>query len=65
MHAISEKGAVSVVDRRKCIGCGLCVTGCPNGIAKLEKKPQSEIVNPPLDFEACKHERISNRGLSE
>jgi len=65
VHAISEKEGVSVVDRKKCIGCGLCVTGCPNGVAKLEKKPESEIVNPPVDFEAWEHERLHNRGLDK
>jgi ferredoxin len=65
VHAISEKDGVSVVDRKKCIGCGLCVTGCPNGVAKLEKKPESEIVNPPVDFGAWEQERLRNRGLSE
>ena len=65
VHAISEKDGASVVDRKKCIGCGLCVTGCPNGVAKLEKKPKSEIVNPPADFESWEHERLRNRGLSE
>jgi NAD-dependent dihydropyrimidine dehydrogenase PreA subunit len=64
VHAISEKDGVSVVNRNKCIGCGLCVTGCPNGVAKLEKKPEREIVNPPIDFEAWEHERLRNRGLS-
>jgi electron transport complex protein RnfB len=65
VHAISEKEGVSVVDRKKCIGCGLCVTGCPNGVAKLEKKPESEIVSPPADFEAWEHERLRNRGLDK
>jgi electron transport complex protein RnfB len=65
VHAISENGGVSVVDRKKCIGCGLCVTGCPNGVAKLEKKPESEIVNPPADFEAWEHERLRYRGLGK
>jgi ferredoxin len=65
VHAISENGGVSVVDRKKCIGCGLCVTGCPNGVAKLEKKPESEIVNPPSDFGIWEHERLSNRARAE
>ncbi len=65
VHAISDSNGVSVVDRRKCIGCGLCVTGCPNGAAKLEKKPEEEIVSPPADFEAWEHERLHNRGLDE
>ncbi len=61
VHAVSEEGGVSAVDREKCIGCGLCVTGCPNGVARLEKKSESEIVNPPADFEAWEHERLRNR----
>jgi ferredoxin len=65
VHAISEKEGVSVVNRKKCIGCGLCVTGCPNGVAKLEKKPESELVNPPADFEAWERERLRNRGLDK
>jgi NAD-dependent dihydropyrimidine dehydrogenase PreA subunit len=61
VHAISEQNGVSVVDRKKCIGCGLCATGCPNGAAKLERKPENEIVNPPADFSTWEHERVRNR----
>jgi electron transport complex protein RnfB len=63
VHAISENNGVSVVDRKKCIGCGLCATGCPNGAARLEKKPEQEIVNPPVNFEAWERERLHSRGL--
>jgi NAD-dependent dihydropyrimidine dehydrogenase PreA subunit/DNA-binding Lrp family transcriptional regulator len=65
VHAISEQNGVSVVNLEKCIGCGLCVTGCPNGAAKLQRKPDDEIVNPPVDFATWEHERLRNRGLSE
>jgi len=65
VHAISEKDGVSVVDLNKCIGCGLCATGCPNGVAKLQRKPESKIVNPPADFENWEHERLINRGLDK
>ena len=64
VNAISEDNGVSVVDRKRCIGCGLCATGCPNGAAKLEKKPDNEIVTPPIDFEAWERERLDNRTLS-
>lgn len=64
VHAISDKDGVSVVDREKCIGCGLCVTGCPNEVARLEKKPDAEIVHPPADFASWENERLRNRGLA-
>jgi len=63
VKAISEKEGVSVVDTKRCVGCGLCVTGCPNEAAKLERKPESEIVHPPADFETWEEERLRNRGL--
>lgn len=63
VHAISEQNGVAVVDRKRCIGCGLCATGCPNNVAKLERKPDDEIVDPPVDYTAWEHERVRNRGL--
>jgi ferredoxin len=63
MHAISAQDAISVVDRTKCIGCGLCVTGCPVHVARLERKAEEEIVDPPKDFAAWEHDRLVNRGL--
>lgn len=65
VHAISENDGVSVVDRERCIGCGLCVSGCPNDIARLERKPEAEIVHPPADYATWEHERRLNRGLVE
>lgn len=64
VHAISEGDGVSVVDRERCIGCGLCVSGCPNDVARLERKPEAEIVHPPANFAAWEHERRLNRGLA-
>ena len=63
MHAISDQNSISVIDRRKCIGCGLCVTGCPYNVARLEKKAEEEIVNPPKNFAEWEHERLVNRGM--
>ncbi len=63
VHAISESDGVAVVNREQCIGCGLCVTGCPNKVPKLHRKPDSEIVQPPVDFATWEHERLRNRGL--
>jgi electron transport complex protein RnfB len=65
VHAISEQEGKSVVDLKKCIGCGLCASGCPNEAAKLKRKPDDEIVNPPVDFASWEHERLFNRGLDK
>ena len=63
VKAISEKDGVSCVDLKRCIGCGLCVTGCPNQVARLERKPEGEIIHPPEDFAVWELDRLQNRGL--
>jgi electron transport complex protein RnfB len=63
VDAISEQDGIAVVDRQRCIGCGLCVTGCPNDVARLQRKPDDEIVHPPKNFATWEHERLHNRGL--
>jgi ferredoxin len=55
---------VAVVDRQRCIGCGLCVTGCPNDVARLQRRPDAEAVVPPLDFAAWERERLVHRGMA-
>ncbi len=65
VHAISEDDGVACVDLERCIGCGLCVTGCPNDVAKLRRKPDTEIVHPPVDYATWERERLINRGLAE
>ena len=63
VSAISEGDGFSVVDRARCIGCGLCVSGCPNDVARLERKPEAEIVHPPANFAAWEQERLRNRDI--
>ena len=56
---------VSIVDRERCIGCGLCATECPNDVAKLQRKPDAEIVHPPADYASWEHQRLLDRVLVE
>ncbi|MGB2805609.1 MAG: 4Fe-4S binding protein [Candidatus Zixiibacteriota bacterium] len=65
VNAVSENDEVTVVDQKACIGCGLCVTGCPTEAAKLLRKPDDEIVPPPVDFATWEQKRLRNRGLIE
>jgi Fe-S-cluster-containing hydrogenase component 2 len=40
MKAIEMKGDVAFVNTKECIGCGLCVTGCPVEAIKLVERKQ-------------------------
>ena len=53
-----------MVDQARCIGCGLCVTSCPNQAARLERKAEAEAIHPPVDFTTWEEMRLQNRGLS-
>lgn len=65
VKAIVEQDGMMVVQREKCIGCGLCVSGCAVEAAVLERKPDTEIVDPPEDFSAWEKLRIANRGTAQ
>jgi ferredoxin len=59
--AIKDTATGYVVDRARCIGCGLCVTGCPSDAAHLFPLPAAEIVTPPKNFPAWEEERMAHR----
>jgi electron transport complex protein RnfB len=61
--AVTDDG-VRVVRRESCIGCGLCVTGCPDEAARLRRKPENEIVAPPATRGAWERVRLKARGIS-
>ncbi len=62
VDAIEEVDGVICVDPARCIGCGLCATSCPSESARLERRPDSETVEPPENFRAWESERLKNRG---
>lgn len=45
MEAISSPDGTAVVERARCIGCGLCLSTCPSGALRLEPVDQPNI--PP------------------
>ena len=55
---------VRVARRASCIGCGLCVTGCPAEAARLRRKPADGIVAPPATRGSWERMRLKARGVS-
>jgi Na+-translocating ferredoxin:NAD+ oxidoreductase subunit B len=61
--AVAESDGAYVVDQARCIGCGLCVTGCASDAATLRPKAPEEMLLPPPDFAAWERQRLLDRGL--
>jgi len=43
----------------------LCVTGCPDKVARLVRRPEPEIIHPPENFREWEETRLRNRGMSD
>ncbi len=42
MEAIQLTDGTAVLDLKRCIGCGLCVSTCPSGSLSLVRKPKTK-----------------------
>lgn len=63
VKAIEERDTCFEVLPERCIGCGLCVSTCPNeAIALVQKQPQ-DVVAPPKDHPTWYDERGQARGV--
>jgi NAD-dependent dihydropyrimidine dehydrogenase PreA subunit len=63
VKAIEELEETYRVILERCIGCGLCVTACPTDAIALHRKPEAEIVLPPMNANAWNEERARRRGV--
>ena len=50
MDAVGPHAGATRVDMERCIGCGLCVSTCPSGALRLEKRTAVKV--PPRDTAA-------------
>lgn len=63
VNAIEDDGSSYRVVVEKCIGCGLCVTTCPNQAVSLVRKPEEQIETPPKDEMEWYKVRARMRGV--
>jgi H+/Na+-translocating ferredoxin:NAD+ oxidoreductase subunit B len=54
---------VAEVDRFRCVGCGVCVTACPEGALALIRRPDDEVLPPPVTGDDWLAARAAARGL--
>ena len=60
-EALSLNGVVQVNEIR-CVGCGVCVSFCPEGALSLIRRPEEEIMPPPVTEADWRVERAAARG---
>jgi electron transport complex protein RnfB len=61
-EALSLEDVVSV-DGIRCVGCGLCVSACLDEALSLVRRPDEEILPPPVTEADWQAERAAARGL--
>ncbi len=60
-HALEMVDGTCHVDKSRCFGCGLCVTACPAAALRLERKPDAEIIPPPINESEWRALRSASR----
>jgi ferredoxin len=60
--ALSMEEVVQV-DESRCIGCGVCVEACPDEALFLVRRPEEEVVVPPVSMADWQAQRAATRGI--
>jgi ferredoxin len=51
------------VDQVRCVGCGVCTLVCPEGALSLVRRPENEVLAPPVTERDWMAERATARGI--
>jgi len=63
VNAISEGEDTYLVDKKRCIGCGVCLESCPYEAIALQLKPEAERISSPENDDAWMDHRGEQRGV--
>jgi Fe-S-cluster-containing hydrogenase component 2 len=63
VNALAEEQDEYRVVRERCIGCGLCVSACPEEAVRLVRKDAADRTTPPESENAWFEERGLKRGV--
>jgi len=63
MDAVQMHDGVAVIDLKRCIGCGLCVTTCVTNAIDLLRKDEKDSYIPPMYIDETYMRIAEERGL--
>lgn len=58
-----EYDQMALIDDTRCVGCGLCVLVCPDDALSLTRRPETEILDVPVDKLAWRRARAETMGI--